>query len=131
MPIVTAAGLAAAAAVGLTAGAAASGLMFNYTKNEYEQKITELEGLIAALEDHLVEMRALKEQIPQFWDDENAREVSWDSVAKIGETERNMETGKTYLRTLRTVVSELDGSKGLMADTIEDLKALTSLGIKG
>ena len=32
-----------AAGVGLAAGSAASGFIFNYTKNEYEQKISELE----------------------------------------------------------------------------------------
>lgn len=120
-----------AATVGLAAGAAASGFLFNYTKNEYEQKIGELNRLVGALQEHLADMKDLRDQVPSFWDDEQGQEVVRELNRTIMETEREMETVKTYVRTLQTVVSELDGSKNLMADTIKDLQSALSAGIKG
>ncbi len=123
--------LLVAAGVGLAAGAVGTGFLFNYTKNEYEQKIGELERLIGALEEHLTDMKALRDQVPSFWDDEQGREVIRELDRTIQETEREMETVKTYVRTLQTVVSELDGSKNLMGETIKDLQSALSAGMQG
>jgi prefoldin subunit 5 len=123
--------LIVAAGVGLAVGAVGTGFLFNYTKNEYEQKIAELNRLIGALGEHLNDMKALRDKVPSFWDDEQGREVIRELNRTIQETEREMETVKTYVRTLQTVVTELDGSKTLMGETIKDLQSTLSAGIKG
>ena len=123
--------IGAAVAVGLALGATGSGFLFRYTKNEYEQRITELESYITELDGHLVDMRSLREQIVQFWDDDNAREVSRELDRTIDETVREMSASKSYLQTLRTVVSELDGSKGVITETIQDLISAVTMGISG
>ena len=121
----------AAAGIGLAAGSAASGFLFNYTKNEYEQKINELNRLVSVLEEHLVDMKELRDKVPSFWDDDQGLEVYNELNRTIQETEREMETVKTYMRTLQTVVDELDGSKNLMSETIKDLQSALTAGIKG
>lgn len=110
--------------VGVTLGKAASGFIFNYTKSKYEAKITVMEGLLADLEGHKAELEVLKEEIPQFWNDDNAYETKLVLDSTIRSVEHSMFMVKQSLETLRTVVNELDGSKEELHNHVTQAKAL-------
>ena len=42
-----------------------------------------------------------------------------------------MESVKTYIRSLNTVVNEMSGSQGVMTQTLQDLSSAIRAGIKG
>lgn len=117
-----------AVGLGLGLGAKASGFLFNYTKNEYEEKISELQGYITELEGHLSDMERLRGRISQFWADDNSLSVYRELERTIEETRKQMKTAKETMDTLKIVVDELDKSKGEMTDTLEKLKALIDIG---
>lgn len=110
-------------------GTAASAYVFKYTKNEYESKITELEGQLAALEEHYNTMLQMRDQVPTFWKDDNGEEVYRDLVKTIDETYTQMESVKSYMRTLRNVVSKLDSSNEVVRDTLDQLMDFLKTGI--
>lgn len=120
--------LVAAAATGLVLGGASSGFVFNYTASEYQQKINQLANLLERLQEHLGKMNELKEAIPSFWDDEHSAKVYTELTDTIRQTETEMETTRSYMATLQTVVDELSRSKTLMSDTIEKLHAALGAG---
>lgn len=117
-----------AVGMGLALGAKASGFLFNYTKNEYEEKISELQGYVTELEGHLSDMESLKGRISNFWADDNALSVHRELERTIDETRKQMKTAKETMDTLKIVVDELDKSKGEITDTLEKLKALIDIG---
>lgn len=122
--------LLAAAAVGVTAGVAVDKFIFNYTKNEYEEKLNQLTRLVSDLDVHLRQMRTLQSNVPSFWDDEQGVQIYQALSKTIDETEREMETVRAYIRTLQTVVDQLDNSKSLLSETAQDLMAAINSGAK-
>lgn len=122
--------LLAAAAAGATIGVAVDKFIFNYTKNEYEEKLNQLTRLVNDLDIHLSRMRELQDQVPTFWDDEQGVQIYQALSKTIDETAREMETVRAYIRTLQTVVDQLDNSKGLLSETAQDLMAAINSGAK-
>lgn len=112
-------------------GGAGAGFVFNYTKSEYEKEISEIEGYLDALSEHYKEMVALRDRVPEFWHDTRGETVYRELGKTIDETWLMMEDLKGYLRTLRTVVTELDNAGGVMTQTIEDLVGALSAGLSG
>ena len=51
-------------------------VIINYTKKDYDAKITELQGYYDLLSSHLEKLNGLKSQIFDFWNDENARKTA-------------------------------------------------------
>lgn len=115
-----------AVAVGAALGTAASGYLFNYSKSEYETKISELEALISRLNEHLTTLRNLRSQVPQFWDDENAQETSRALDTTISKVEREMSTAESLARTFRTAVESLDSSKDVVKNLVSDAMGILS-----
>ena len=109
---------------GVALGLTGSGFVFNYTKNEYTQKISELQLSVDALQGHLNDMKELRDRVPSFWDDDNGNRVYRELEDTISKTESEMEDVKAFIRTLQTVVNELDGSQNLIKETIDDLSNL-------
>lgn len=107
-------------AAGAALGVAGQGLIFNYTKNEYEVKVSELEELIARLNQHLERLQELRSQIPQFWDDGNARETGVVLDKTIKKVLDAMTTSENLSRTYKTVIESLGGSKETLAELIGD-----------
>ena len=113
----------------LIAGNALKNFLFNYTKNEYEQKIGELDGLITKLNTHLDNLTSLRNQVPGFWEDEKAQATVRTLDVNIQKVRRNMETAKALSDTFKKTVSELDGSQNVLGGLIEDAQGiLNSIG---
>lgn len=117
--------------VAAAASTAATGFVFKYTKQEYVSRLSEVERLLAQLGDHLNDLKELREEIPKFWDDENAREVCIELEMTINQTESEMDTVKAYIRTLQTVIEEMSKSGTVMSETIADVKNMLLSGING
>ena len=49
--------------------------IIKYVQSQYEAKIAELEQYYILLQQHLNKMENLKENMFQFWDDDNARQA--------------------------------------------------------
>lgn len=121
--------ITAAIVVGGGLGIAASKFLFNYTKNEYDQKIAELDLLITKLNSHLETLISLRNQIPGFWEDENAQNTAATLDVTIEKVRSNMATAESLSNTFKLTVNSLDGSRDVLTGFVQDaLGALTSLG---
>ena len=109
-----------AAIIGAGIGKAASGAVFNYTKNLYETRISELERLIARLKEHLSQLEAYRDEMPQFWNDDNARKTGEALDATILSVKNAMATAESLNRTLKGVVDSLGGSNSVLQNAIQD-----------
>ncbi len=94
------------------------GFLFNYTRHEYEIKVAELEELIARLNQHLDRLQELRSQIPQFWDDENARETGVVLDKTIKRVLDAMNLSENLSRTYKSTIEALGGSKDTLAGLI-------------
>lgn len=110
----------AAAAAGAIIGKAASGYVFNYTKSLYETRIAELERLIGRLKEHLVQLESYRDEMPQFWNDENARKTALALDETILSVKRAMGTAEGLARALKGTVDSLGGSNSALQNSIED-----------
>ena len=113
-----------AVAAGGIIGKAVSGYMFNYTKSVYEAKISELEGLISRLNEHLTTMENLRSQLPHFWDDENAQKTCKALDDTITRTKQEMATAESLTRIYRATVDSLDRSKDKVKNLVDDALGL-------
>lgn len=101
-----------------------------YTKAQYTAKISELEGYYSQLESHLSTMENLKEQMYQFWDDENARTTGTALASEIRQVKNSMDRTKDMLTFYKSAIEKLDGANIAVGSTISDaLGILGKLGI--
>ncbi len=124
--------LATAIGVGLAAGKLGVSAMLHYTKKQYEEKITELEGYNTKLEQHLAELEGLKSQIPEFWEDdegEKALKIIDKSIFQVkSASDRVMNLRILY----KGVVDEMDQQKSMASGLLDEAQSLVSnLAIKG
>lgn len=84
-------------------------IIINYAKKDYLAKITELEGYHRQLSDHLGKMQEYKSQIPNFWEDENARTTAEILSIQIRSTERTMAQVEDNLTFYRSIIEKLGG----------------------
>jgi len=114
-----------------TAGMAVHNYVFNHSKKQYVAKISEIEGLKSQLEAHHTKLIELREQIPYFWDDDNAKATAEALQLTIEKVNHHMHTADMILRTLNQTVTEFDLSQGEIKGLIEDAFAsLSSIGDK-
>ena len=101
-----------------------------YTKAQYQAKITELQGYYSQLESHLSTMEGLKEQMYQFWDDENARTTGTALASEIRQVKNAMDRTKDMLSFYKGSIEKLDAANISVGSTItEALGILGKLGI--
>lgn len=101
-----------------------------YTKAQYQTKITELQGYYSQLESHLSTMEGLKEQMYQFWDDENARTTGTALASEIRQVKNAMDRTKDMLSFYKGAIEQLDAANISVGSTItEALGILGKLGI--
>lgn len=91
-----------------------------YTKSQYAAKITELEGQYSQLESHLSSLEGYKEQMYQFWDDENARKTGEALASMIRQVKNSMDRTKDMITFYKSTVEKLDGANIEVASSISD-----------
>lgn len=110
---------------GTAAAFAAGSIVINYSKAQYTEKITELEGYYAMLQEHLNRMEELKTQMFDFWDDEDARTAAKALQEQIIKVKNQMEYTALTLTNFRTTVAEMDSTKSLVGSDLE--KAISAV----
>lgn len=116
-----------AAAVG--AGKQGSNFIFNYSKKQYLDKITELEGLIARLNEHLSELENLRAEISSFWNDSGSSAVLSNLDQTILTTKHRTSYAQSLMETFQKTVDEMDQSQDGLNAALDAAKTiLSSLG---
>lgn len=113
--------------IGLGLGKFASGLMFKYTQNVYIERIGELDDVIAKLGTHLTNLTNLRNEIPGFWDDEDAKKALDTIDLNIQKVTTQLGTAKDMAKLLRDTVDSLESGKSGLSEKIEDAKSLLNI----
>lgn len=101
-----------------------------YTKAQYQAKITELEGYYAQLEQHLTNMENLKDNMFQFWDDENARTTGKILNATIRQVQNAMTRTSDLLIFYKSAIEKMSGADSTAKELLDDaFSVISSLGI--
>lgn len=116
--------MAGAIGWGVTAGKFAKGLMINYTKGWYEDKVDELSNLISRLQRHLKELDNLKDELSTFWDDENAQKMLQTTKLTIDKTSNAMKLCEGLMATFKDTISKMDTAKSNLGSFLDDAVGL-------
>lgn len=104
----------------------------HYTKKQYEEKISELEGYNIQLEQHLAELEGLKSEIPQFWDDEQGQKAMQSIEKAITQVKSASDRVQNLRGVYETTVNELEQQKSQASELLDEANTLlASLDIKG
>ena len=105
-------------------------MMINYTKAQYQAKITELEGQYAQLVQHLERMEELKKQMFDFWNDPNAEKTGEILAIQIRQVKNAMDRTQDLLGFYKSTVEKLDGAGGVVGGLLSQaLSILSGTGI--
>ena len=111
------------------AGKIASRVMLNYSKNQYLEKIEQLEGYCQKLNMHLAEMDSLQSEINSFWNDLNAQKVTKILTIEINAVRRAMETTQETIKFYRETVESFDETQAKVDENLDN--ALSFLNLLG
>lgn len=117
---------------GIDAGGSVVTGTLQYTKTQYDEKISELEGHNAQLEQHLAQLEGLKSSIPGFWNDEKADKTIKSIETAITQVKSASERVQNLRKTYEDVVNELETKKTEASGRLDEAHALlTGLEIMG
>jgi hypothetical protein len=116
-----------ASILGAKLGDWASELIFDYTREQYEDKIATLEGLIAKLEAHKRTLEDFKNQIPSFWEDSNAVDTAQALNLTLISVNNKMETAKGLVAVFKETAADLGGAKESMGEKLKDAIGLLEI----
>lgn len=88
-----------------------SGLILNYSKKQYVEKIEQLEGYLQKLNLHLAEMESLQGKIKNFWNDDNANRAAQLLGLEIEAVKGAMKTTQETINFYRATVESFDETK--------------------
>ena len=97
-----------------------------YTKAQYQAKIGELNRFNSRLETHLQQLEGFKDEMFQFWQDDNAQAVGEALTSEIKAVRNSMEQVQSYLGFYESCVEKLEGADADVLSTIGDAISLLS-----
>lgn len=105
-------------------------VILKYTEAQYKAKISELEGYLGRLKEHKENMKTLKGDMYNFWDDPNAQKAGEALAVQIHQVENAMERTMDLLNFYNKSVEQLGGTNSGIGELLEDaLGILGTLGI--
>ena len=113
--------------IGLGLGKFASDLMFKYTQNVYLERIGELDAVIGKLNTHLTNLTNLRNDIPTFWNDDDAKKALDTIDINIQKVTTQLGTAKDMAKLLRETVDALESGKAGLGEKIQDAKGLLDI----
>lgn len=120
--------LGGAVDLGVKLGNVGVDAMLKYTRHEYEEKISELEGYNTRLNQHLERLEGFKTQIPGFWDDAKAAktiEALNASIARVKHaSERTSNLRKSYQKVVEEMAQQDQQVDSALDKAIDLLKGL-------
>lgn len=107
-------------------------MIIKYTRQQYERKITALEGYAAQLKTHLAELEGYKNKIKQIWNDEQGVEY-YKQVSKYVRACKNALDRVDRVRMIyQEAMGDMVGTGTVIDETIADAKSVASgLNIEG
>ena len=109
-----------------------AGMILNYSKSTYEQKIARMEGLATELQGHLSTLESYKNQLKTFWNDVQGEEylkIITDQIIKVRDTIEQVNRLKyTYSGIIGELTSKSAAVDGLIQDV--SLATKTVIGLK-
>lgn len=99
-------------------------MMVDFKKDRCEEKIAELEALIARLEDHEKTLTNLKARIPSFWKDDKANTVITALNKTMSDVNKKMLTAKDLVATYKTAMQSMETSENTASNLLEDALGL-------
>lgn len=102
-----------------------------YTKAQYTAKISEIEGCVQRLRNHLSTLEGLKSQVHNFWDDPQMPEYLKRLTTAIVGVRNAMDRTQKLLAEYNGMVDEMGGVTAMTTGVLEDIGGVIgSLGIK-
>ena len=102
-----------------------------YTKAQYTAKISEIEGCVQRLQNHLNTLEGLKSQVQNFWDDPQTPEYLKRLTTAIIGVRNAMDRTQKLLAEYNGMVNEMGGVTAMTTGVLEDIGGVIgSLGIK-
>lgn len=102
-----------------------------YTKAQYTAKISEIEGCVQRLQNHLNTLEGLKSQVQNFWDDSQTPEYLKRLTTAIVGVRNAMDRTQKLLAEYNGMVNEMGGVTAMTTGVLEDIGGVIgSLGIK-
>lgn len=92
---------------GVTLGNFGTKLMINYTKSQYDEKVQELQSYAQKLNTHLNNLEGYKNQIRNYWSDEEAEKY---------QSALNMQ-----IKAIKNALNRVDSLKGIYERTSQEL----------
>ena len=97
-------------------------------QSQYEAKIAELEQYYILLQQHLNKMENLKENMFQFWDDDNARQAGQVLTLTIRQVTSSMTMTQETLAFYKSAVAKLGATKSVTSGLLDSALQLLSGG---
>lgn len=102
--------------------------IIKYVQSQYEAKIAELEQYYILLQQHLNKMENLKENMFQFWDDDNARQAGQVITLTIRQVTSSMTMTQETLAFYKSAVAKLGATKSVTSGLLDSALQLLSGG---
>lgn len=99
-------------------------LMVDFKRERCEQKIAELEALIARLDNHKKNLESLKNRIPTFWEDEKANTVIAALTRTMNDVDKKMLVSKDLVETYKIAMNAMETSESSATNLLEDALGL-------
>lgn len=99
-------------------------MIIRYEQSFYKARIAELEGYYSQLSGHLDRLEQLREEMYQFWEDQNAQEAGQVLQQTILKVKNHMDRVQTNLILNKSIVEQMEGLK---AENSGELGAAMSL----
>lgn len=115
---------------GLEIGVQTGNIIVRYSKAQYQEKISRLDGCVKKLDTHLSTMEALRDQFKQVWDDDVAMQYYEQIKVQIQAVKNAHEATNRQIDMWQEVIREMEESTANSAKSIEDIRSLIgALGI--
>ena len=123
-------GIIGAVVSGVTAGNAVTNFIFNYSKSEYAERITKIQGLITELDGHLARLENYKNRLSGIWSDEAGASALKSIQATINITKTKQNNAKQVMNMFQNMIENLDAGQGEWNAKMEEaLGLLTGLEV--
>lgn len=108
------------------------GLLLNYTRKQYQEKIDALESCKKRLDVHLTQLESYRQQLYNFWTGENAEEYFAMIGSQINAVRSAQTRVEATLQNWQEVVNNMEYTKEVVSDLTGGassiLKGLDGLG---
>lgn len=95
--------------------------IIKYSKSVYEQKISKMEAYAKELQVHLTTLESLKNQVRNFWDDEQGSRYLSAITDQILKVRDSLDQISSLRATYSDILAELTNSSSMIDGVIEDV----------